>query len=64
MKEIAKDRVNLFRNPPHPGERVQKNMGETSWSVTEKTALLGCEHENLSRLLNGKAGVRGLGKCI
>jgi len=39
-------------------------MGETSWSVTEKTALLGCEHENLSRLLNGKAGVRGLGKCI
>ena len=58
MNDIANDRVGPMQNPPHLGELIRESMDDVGWNVTETAARLGCERGTLSRLLNGKAGVR------
>ena len=44
-------------NPPHLGELVRESIEEAGWNITEAAKHLDCEHETLSRLLNGGAGM-------
>ena len=46
-----------MRNPCHPGEILRDDLKAAGLSVTEAASRLGCTRQELSRILNGKAGV-------
>ena len=46
-----------MHNPAHPGEVLQDVLASTSMTVTDFAAHIGISRNNLSRILNGRAGV-------
>ncbi len=55
MNAADRERAGPMLNPPHLGELIREIMEEVGWNVTETAAYLGCEHETLSRFLDGKS---------
>lgn len=47
-----------MHTPPHPGEIIREDCLEPlGWTITEAAKGLGIHRKNLSRILNGHAGV-------